>query len=181
MCVRDRTGELTQLTTKTYIVQNLMHDLLSGKALNKAGYRAIYHEDPEESEVYAVLDRKICKSRSFHLWVTMTIFYILKQNHWPRSNLGRCRGMSSTAAVVLKAGPFFKQKYPRHYSSFCRTGRSHVKEIWFTCEMSILYDWEEYFGRSTQAEGSYSGTTWASKHDQFHQLKVTITQLFCWL
>ena len=53
------------LTTKTYIVKNLKHDLLSGKALKKAGYRVIYDEDPEESGVYAVLDGKICKSRSF--------------------------------------------------------------------------------------------------------------------
>ena len=65
--VRDRTGELRTLTTKKYIVKNLKHDLLSGKALNRAGYRVIYDQDPEESGVYAVLDGKICESRSFHL------------------------------------------------------------------------------------------------------------------
>ena len=63
--VRDRTGELRPITTKTYIVNNLKHDLLSGKALNKAGYRIILDEDPEESGVFAVNKGKICKSTSF--------------------------------------------------------------------------------------------------------------------
>ncbi len=35
--VGDRTGELRPITTKTYIVKNLKRDLLSGKALNRAG------------------------------------------------------------------------------------------------------------------------------------------------
>ena len=59
--VRDRTGELRQVTTKTYIVQILKHDLLSGKMLNKAGYRIILDEDPEESGIFAVNEGKICK------------------------------------------------------------------------------------------------------------------------
>ena len=63
--VRDRTGEMRPITTKTYIVNNLKHDLLSGKALNKAGYRIILDEDPEEAGVFAVNNGKICKSRSF--------------------------------------------------------------------------------------------------------------------
>ena len=56
--VRDRTCELRPITTKTYIVKNLKRDLLSGKALNRAGYRLgiILDEDPEESGVYAVND-----------------------------------------------------------------------------------------------------------------------------
>ena len=52
--VRDRTGELRPITNKTYIVKNLKHDLLSGKMLNKAGYRIILDEDPEESGICAV-------------------------------------------------------------------------------------------------------------------------------
>ena len=36
--VRDRTGGLRTITTKTYIVRNLKHDLLSGKMLNIAGF-----------------------------------------------------------------------------------------------------------------------------------------------
>ncbi len=53
--VRDQTGELRPITTKTFIVNKLKHDLLSGKMLNKAGYRII-EEVPEESGVYAVND-----------------------------------------------------------------------------------------------------------------------------
>ncbi len=66
--VRDRTGELRPITTKTYIVKHLKRDLLSGKALNRAEYRIILDEDPEEAGVYAVNDGnvgKICKSKSF--------------------------------------------------------------------------------------------------------------------
>ena len=63
--VRDRTGELRPITTKTYIVKNLKHDLLSVKGLNKAGYRIVMDEDAEESGVYAVEDGKVCKSKSF--------------------------------------------------------------------------------------------------------------------
>jgi hypothetical protein len=63
--VRDQTGELRPITTKTLIVNKLKHDLLSGKMLNKAGYRIILDEDPEESGVYAVDGGKICKSKSF--------------------------------------------------------------------------------------------------------------------
>ena len=57
--VRDQTGEIRSITTKTYIVNGLKHDLLSAKGLNKAG------EDPEESGVHAINDGKICKSKSF--------------------------------------------------------------------------------------------------------------------
>ncbi len=63
--MRDRTGELSPVTTKTFIVKNLKHDLLSGKMLNKAVYRIILDKDPEESGVYAVNDGKICNSKSF--------------------------------------------------------------------------------------------------------------------
>ncbi len=61
--------ELETITTKTYIVKNLKHDLLSGKGLNivnKAGYGIILDEDPEESGIFAVQpDGKVCKSKSF--------------------------------------------------------------------------------------------------------------------
>ena len=46
--VRYRTGEIRSITTKTYIVDGLKHDLLSA---DKAGYCVIYDEDPEESGV----------------------------------------------------------------------------------------------------------------------------------
>ena len=80
--VRDRTGDLRPLTTKTYIVKNLKHDLLSGKALNKAGYRVIYDEDPEESGVYTVNDGKICKSISFPFMSEHSNLFYLKTEPW---------------------------------------------------------------------------------------------------
>jgi hypothetical protein len=78
--VRDRTGELRPITTKTYIVKGLKRDLLSGKALNRAGYRIILDEDPEESGVYAVNDGKICKSKSFAFMSEHSSLYYLKKN-----------------------------------------------------------------------------------------------------
>jgi hypothetical protein len=39
--VRDRTGEIRPLTTKTYIIKSLKYDLLSRNALDKAGYRIV--------------------------------------------------------------------------------------------------------------------------------------------
>jgi hypothetical protein len=68
---RDWTGELRPITTKTYIVKNLKHDLLSGKMLNKAGYRIILDEDPEEYGMFAVNEGKICKSKSFPSLATL--------------------------------------------------------------------------------------------------------------
>ncbi len=58
---RDQTEELRLITTKTYIVKNLKHDLLSGKMLNKAAYRIILDEDPEKTGTFAVNEGKICK------------------------------------------------------------------------------------------------------------------------
>jgi hypothetical protein len=90
--VRDRTGELRPLTTKTYIVKNLKYDLLSGKALNKAGYRVIYDEDPEESGVYAVLDGKICKSRSFPFLSEHSNLFHLKTEPLTVQQFGKMSG-----------------------------------------------------------------------------------------
>ncbi len=62
---RDRTRELRPITTKTYILKNLKHALLSGKMLNKAGYRIIIYEDPEESGIFAVNEGKIANRNHF--------------------------------------------------------------------------------------------------------------------
>ena len=90
--VRDRTGELRPLTTKTYIVKNLKHDLLSGKGLNKAGYRVIYDEDPEESGVYAVNDGKICKSKSFPFMSEHSNLFYLKTEPLTEHQFGKMSG-----------------------------------------------------------------------------------------
>jgi hypothetical protein len=65
----------------TYIIKSLRvkHDLLSGKALNKAGYRIVLDEDPEESRVFAVHNGKISKPQSFAFILEHTSLSILEQ------------------------------------------------------------------------------------------------------
>jgi hypothetical protein len=76
-CVRDRTGELRPITTNTYIVKNLKRDLISSKALNRAGCRIVLDEDLEEAGVYAVNDGKICKFKTFALMSEHSSLYFL--------------------------------------------------------------------------------------------------------
>jgi hypothetical protein len=52
--VRDRLGTPRPITKRAYITPGLKHDLLSGKALNLAGYRVILDSDHEEAGIYAV-------------------------------------------------------------------------------------------------------------------------------
>jgi hypothetical protein len=90
--VRDRRGELRPITTKTYIVRNLKRDLLSGKALNRAGYRIIFDEDPEEAGVYVVNDGKICKSKSFAFMSEHSSLYYFKTEQLTSSQFGKMSG-----------------------------------------------------------------------------------------
>jgi hypothetical protein len=90
--VRDRTGELRPITTKTFIVNKLKHDLLSGKILNKAGYRIILDEDPKESEIYAVNDGKLCKSKSFPFMSEHENLYYLKTEPLTLRQFGKMSG-----------------------------------------------------------------------------------------
>jgi hypothetical protein len=91
--VRDRTGELRPITTKTYIVKNLKHDLLSGKGLNKAGYRIILDEDPEESGVFAVQpDGKVCKSKSFPFMSEHSSLFYLKTERFTTQDFEKISG-----------------------------------------------------------------------------------------
>ena len=90
--VRDRTGELRPIKTKTCIVQNLKHDLLSGKLLNKAGYRIILDEDPEESGIFAVNGGKICKSKSFSFMDILTNLYYIKTKPLCLREFGKISG-----------------------------------------------------------------------------------------
>ncbi len=57
------TGRNPTNIVKAYVVPGLMHDLLSVKGLNKAGYSVHNHPDPEQSGVYAVINNKIDKSK----------------------------------------------------------------------------------------------------------------------
>jgi hypothetical protein len=58
-------GEIRPIVVKAYVVPGLKHDLLSVKGLNQAGYRVIHDEDGEESGVFAVINKKIDKAKSF--------------------------------------------------------------------------------------------------------------------
>ena len=63
--VRDRLGEIRPIAVKAYVDPGLKYDLLSVKGLDKCGY-AVYHQpDPEESGVYAVINKKMDKAKSF--------------------------------------------------------------------------------------------------------------------
>ncbi len=74
--VCDRLGEVPQIIVKAYIVPGLMHDLISVKGLNKAGYAVIHHPDPEQSGVYDVINNKIDNSKSFPFMSEHSIFYL---------------------------------------------------------------------------------------------------------
>ena len=68
--------------------------IFSGKILNKAGYRIILDEDPEESEIFAVNDGKICKSKSFPIMDSLTNFYYIKIEPLVCGNSGRYPDMN---------------------------------------------------------------------------------------
>ena len=63
--VCDRLGEIRPIIVKAYVIPGLKDDLLSVKRLNQAGYAVSHHSDPEQSGVYAVINNKIDKSKSF--------------------------------------------------------------------------------------------------------------------
>ncbi len=63
--VRDRLGEIHPIVVKAYVVPGLKYDLLSVKGLNKCGYTVFHHPDPEESGVYAAINKKTDKAKSF--------------------------------------------------------------------------------------------------------------------
>ena len=144
--VRDRTGELRPVTTKTYIVKNLKHDLLSGKALNKAGYRIIYDKDPEESGVFAVNDDgKICKSKSFPFMSEHSNLYYLKTESltahqfgkmsgyelWHR-RLGHCSNRNIRDTIHHSAGleGLMSKKFESHAKCpSCMIGKSTMEDL----------------------------------------------------
>jgi hypothetical protein len=76
--VRDRLGEIRPIVVKAYIVPGLKHDLLSVKGENQDGYRVIHDEDEEESGVFAVINKKIDKAKSFPFMRKQPNFFSLK-------------------------------------------------------------------------------------------------------
>ncbi len=77
----DRLGEIQPIIVKAYVVPGLKHDLSSVKGLSKAGYSVHHHPGPEQSGVYAVINNKIGKSKSFPFMnENSNLFYLkLKQ------------------------------------------------------------------------------------------------------
>ena len=70
--------EIRPIVVKAYVVPGLKYDLLSVKGLNKCGY-AVYHQpDPEESGVYAVINKKIDKAKSFPFMSEHSSLFYLK-------------------------------------------------------------------------------------------------------
>ena len=63
--VKDRLGEIRPIIVKAYVVPGLKYDLLSVKGLDRAGYAVNHHPDPEQSGVFAVINNKIDKAKSF--------------------------------------------------------------------------------------------------------------------
>ena len=76
--VCDRLGEIRPIIVKAYVVPGLTHDILSVKGLNKAGYSVHHHPDPEQSGVYAVINNKIDKSKSFPFMSEHSCLFYLK-------------------------------------------------------------------------------------------------------
>ncbi len=71
----DRLGKIRPIIVKAYVVPGLKQDLLSVEGLNTAGYLVHYHPDPEQSGVYAVINNKIDKSKSFP-FMSEQVFFI---------------------------------------------------------------------------------------------------------
>jgi hypothetical protein len=58
-------GEIRPIVVKSYVVPGPKYDLLSVKGLNKCRYAIFHHTDVEESGVYAVINKKTDKAKSF--------------------------------------------------------------------------------------------------------------------
>ena len=74
--VRDRLGEIRPIVVKAYVVPGLKYDLLSVKGLNQCGYAVYHHPDPEESGVFALINNKMDKAKSFPFMSEHSIFFI---------------------------------------------------------------------------------------------------------
>ncbi len=63
--VRDRLGQIRRIIVEAYFVPGLKYDLSSVKpeGLYKCGYAVFHHPDPEESGVYAVINKETDKAR----------------------------------------------------------------------------------------------------------------------
>ncbi len=76
--VRDRLGEIRPIVVEAYVVSGLKYDLVSVKGLNKCGYAVFHHPDPEKSGVYAVINKKTDKAKSFPFMSEHSSLFYLK-------------------------------------------------------------------------------------------------------
>ncbi len=75
-CFRSRTGDIRPITTKAFIFPKLKTDLISVKGLNFQGYSVVHHPDPDESEIFPMIKRKIENSQSLAFMCELSIFFI---------------------------------------------------------------------------------------------------------
>ena len=66
--VRDRTGELRPITTKTYIVKNLKHDLLSGKCSTKQDIESFSMKIQKNLEYLLSMKERYANRNHFLSW-----------------------------------------------------------------------------------------------------------------
>ena len=64
-CFRDRLEGIRPIVVKACVVPGLIYDPLSAKGHTKCGNAVYHHPDPEESGVYALINNKMDKAKSF--------------------------------------------------------------------------------------------------------------------
>jgi hypothetical protein len=70
--------DISPIVVKAYDVPGLKYDLLSVKGLNKRGYAVYHHPNPEESGVYAIINKKTDKAKSFPCMSKHSSIFYLK-------------------------------------------------------------------------------------------------------
>ncbi len=75
--VVDLLGEIRPIVVKAYVVPGLKYDILSVKGLNK-WHAVFHHPDPEESGIYAVINKKTDKAKSFQFMSEHSSLFYLK-------------------------------------------------------------------------------------------------------
>ena len=66
------------IVVKAHVVPGLKYDLLLVKGLNKCGYAVYHHPGPDESDVYALINKKMDKAKSFPFMREHSSLFYLK-------------------------------------------------------------------------------------------------------
>ena len=90
--MRDRLGTTRPITTRAHITPGLKHDLLSGKALNRAGYKVMLDADDDVARVYAVEKGKIDRAKSFQFMSELSSLYYLKIERMSATEFSKMSG-----------------------------------------------------------------------------------------